>query len=121
MASGDVEDEEFRRFLGITLNSAVAVLRAWAVHYAAMDWRHIDDLIAVGKGIYGAMLNLAAWVKGNGGQGSFYRSQHELIGIFWAGDEPNLNKLELGRHGRNRTNVWEFAGINSFGKAGSTA
>ena len=24
--------------------------------------------------------------------------------------------MELGRHGRNRTNVWEYHGINSFGR-----
>lgn len=116
MASGEMGEVEFRQFLSVTLSNAVSVSRDGAVHYAAMDWRQIEDLIAVGKGIYGAMLNLAVWVKGNGGQGSFYRSQHELIGIFRVGDKPNLNNIELGRHGRNRTNVWEFAGINSFGK-----
>ena len=60
------------------------------------------------------MLNLIAWVKTNAGQGSFYRSQHELIGVFRVGDTPHLNTIELGRHGRNRSNVWQYAGANTF-------
>jgi hypothetical protein len=50
------------------------------------------------------------------GQGSFYRSQHELIGIFRVGEEPHRNNVELGRFGRNRSNVWTYAGVNTFGK-----
>ena len=60
------------------------------------------------------MLNLIAWVKTNAGQGSFYRSQHELIGVFRVGATPHLNTIELGRHGRNRSNVWHYAGANTF-------
>ena len=60
------------------------------------------------------MLNVVVWVKSNGGQGSFYRSQHELIGVFRVGNERHLNNIELGRHGRSRSNVWNYAGVNSF-------
>jgi DNA modification methylase len=79
-----------------------------------MDWRHIGELIEAGGMIYGEMLNLAVWVKSNAGQGSFYRSQHELIGIFRVGQVAHLNNIELGRHGRSRSNVWHYAGINTF-------
>jgi len=60
------------------------------------------------------MINLCVWVKSNGGQGSLYRSQHELIGVFRVGNAKHLNNIELGRHGRSRTNVWQYAGVNSF-------
>ena len=60
------------------------------------------------------MLNLIVWVKSNAGQGSFYRSQHELIGVFRVGRAPHLNAIELGRHGRSRSNVWKYAGANTF-------
>ena len=80
-----------------------------------MDWRHIDLLMTVGRKIYGAMLNLVVWNKTNPGQGSFYRSQHELIGVFRAGAAPHQNNVELGKHGRNRSNVWTYPGVNSFG------
>jgi hypothetical protein len=48
------------------------------------------------------------------GQGSFYRSQHELIGVVRVGDAPHLNNVKLGRHGRSRSNVWRYPGVNSF-------
>jgi DNA modification methylase len=64
--------------------------------------------------IYSEFKNLAVWVKGNAGLGSFYRSKHELIGIFKKGHGPHLNNFGLGANGRYRTNVWQYAGINSF-------
>ena len=60
------------------------------------------------------MLNLVTWVKTNAGQGSFYRSQHELIGVFRVGNGPHLNTIELGKHGRSRSNVWRYPGANTF-------
>ena len=48
--------------------------------------------------------------------GSLYRSQHELVFVFKAGTGPHINNVELGKHGRYRTNVWSYAGINSFGR-----
>ena len=81
-----------------------------------MDWRGIGDLIDVGRELYGAMLNLVVWNKTNAGQGSFYRSQHELIGVFRVGDAPHRNNVELGRFGRNRSNIWTYAGVNTFGR-----
>ena len=71
-----------------------------------MDWRHIGELLEAGGTVYGETLNLAVWVKSNAGQGSFYRSQHELVGVFRVGKESHLNNIELGRHGRSRSNVW---------------
>jgi DNA modification methylase len=62
------------------------------------------------------MLNIAVWVKSYGGQGSFYRSQHEFVAVFRIGEEPHRNNVELGRFGRNRSNVWTYAGVNAFGK-----
>jgi DNA modification methylase len=68
-------------------------------------------------GLYGDMLNLVVWRnKSNAGQGSFYRSQHELIGVFRVGENPHRNNVELGRFGRNRSNVWTYAGVNTFGR-----
>ena len=30
------------------------------------------------------------------------------------GQAPHFNAVELGRHGRNRTNVWDYASVNSL-------
>jgi DNA modification methylase len=114
MASGELSRSDFVAFLKATLAEAAAVSRDGAVHYVCMDWRHIGELIEAGGTVYGDMLNLAVWVKSNAGQGSFYRSQHELVGIFRVGAQAHLNNIELGRHGRSRSNVWHYAGVNTF-------
>ena len=110
-----MSDVEFQSFLMRSLESAVRASRDGAIHYVFMDWRHIDILMSVGRAIYGGTLNLVVWAKTNPGQGSFYRSQHELIGAFRVGDLPHQNNVELGKHGRNRSNVWNYSGVNSFG------
>jgi DNA modification methylase len=114
MASGEMSSADYVRFLDVTLNAAASVSREGALHYVCTDWRHIAELVAAAKPVYGDTINIAVWVKSNAGQGSFYRSQHELVGIFRVGQAPHLNNVELGRHGRSRTNVWHYAGVNSF-------
>ncbi len=114
MASGEMSRDAFVAFLKETLGAAAQFSIDGAVHFACMDWRHIEELITASRSVYGAMLNLIAWVKTNAGQGSFYRSQHEMIGVFRVGAAPHLNTIELGRHGRSRSNVWHYAGANTF-------
>jgi len=114
MASGEMSRDAFIIFLNQTLNAAAKASIDGAVHFACMDWRHIEELLTASRSVYGAMLNLIAWVKTNAGQGSFYRSQHELIGVFRVGAATHLNTIELGRHGRNRSNVWHYAGANTL-------
>ena len=96
------------------LGNAATVSRAGALHFVCMDWRHIADLIEAGRPIFGDLKNLCVWVKNNGGQGSLYRSQHELVAVFKVGDGEHVNNVELGRFGRNRSNVWHYAGVNTF-------
>jgi DNA modification methylase len=79
-----------------------------------MDWRHMEDVIAVGHTVYGSLLNLCVWNKSNAGMGSLYRSKHELIFIYKVGTASHFNAVELGRHGRNRTNIWDYASVNSL-------
>ncbi len=114
MASGELSRDGFLAFLGDAFTKSAAVSKEGAVHYVCMDWRHIGELTKAGGDVYGTMLNLVVWVKTNAGQGSFYRSQHELIGVFRVGTRPHLNNIELGRHGRSRSNVWHYAGVNTF-------
>jgi DNA modification methylase len=114
MASGEMSSADYVRFLGITLNAAASMSREGALHYVCTDWRHIAELLAAAKPVYGDTINIAVWVKSNAGQGSFYRSQHEMVGIFRVGQAPHQNNVELGRHGRSRSNVWHYAGVNSF-------
>jgi DNA modification methylase len=114
MASGEMSEAEFRAFLADTLGAAARVSRDGAVHFVCMDWRHMDDVSTIGRTVYGERLNLCIWNKSNAGMGSLYRSKHELVFIYRVGTAPHLNMIELGRHGRNRTNVWDYASVNSM-------
>lgn len=114
MASGEMAEIEYTQFLSTTLGHAVKASRDGALHYICMDWRHLYELLSAGREIYDALLNLCVWNKNNGGMGSLYRSKHELIPVFKVGNAPHINNIELGRHGRNRTNVWDYAGLNTF-------
>jgi DNA modification methylase len=112
--SGELSEPEFQKFLETALTLATRYSATGSLHYLFMDWRHAHDLLLVGKEVYTELKNIVVWVKTNGGQGSFYRSQHELIFVFKNGDAPHRNNVELGKHGRNRSNVWTYAGVNSF-------
>ena len=116
MASGEMSREAFRTFLGEILSNLASASRPGALSYIFMDWRHIADLLDAGDRSYEQLVNLAVWVKSNGGMGSLYRSRHELVAIFRRAGRGHLNNVELGSNGRYRTNVWEYAGANSFGK-----
>ena len=118
MASGEMSGAEFVSFLNNSLRLMARYSANNSVHYLCMDWRHVGDLIAVGKQIYDEFLNLCVWAKDNGGMGSFYRSQHELVLVFRKGKGPHRNNIQLGQFGRNRTNVWQYPGIHSLSKQG---
>jgi DNA modification methylase len=112
--AGEMSPDEFTKFLEGCLSLAAQYSRAGSIHYVCMDWRHLGEALASGREVYSELKNLVVWAKTNAGQGSFYRSQHELILVFKNGDGPHQNNIELGRHGRSRSNVWSYAGVNSF-------
>ena len=114
MASGEMSTAEFRTFLEETLRAAAQVSRDGAVHFVCMDWRHLDDVSAATANIYSDLLNICVWNKSNAGMGSLYRSKHEIVFVYKAGSAPHFNAVELGKHGRNRTNVWDYPSVNSM-------
>lgn len=120
MGVGEMSTAEFRAFLGSALRHARDRLVAGAIAMVCMDWRHITDLVEAGRTQQLRLINVCVWNKTNGGMGSLYRSKHELVCIFKHGSAPHVNNVELGRHGRYRTNVWDYAGVNTFGR-GRTA
>ncbi|MES2600793.1 MAG: DNA methyltransferase [Pseudomonadota bacterium] len=114
MASGEMTEDEFTNFLSFVFNAMAAASRDGALHYICMDWRHLYETLLAGRTTYSSFINLCVWNKDNGGMGSFYRSKHELILLFKSGNASHTNNVELGRHGRYRTNVWDYAGVNTF-------
>ena len=113
-AFGEMSPDEFTNFLARTLSLAAQCSTDGSIHFVCMDWRHLSEALDAGKRVYAELKNMIVWVKTNAGQGSFYRSQHEHILVFKNGDGPHQNNIELGRHGRSRSNVWTYAGVNSF-------
>lgn len=117
MASGEMSRGDFTTFLSAVISHLIAFSIDGSIHFLCMDWRHLAELQAAGEQHYSELKNLIVWVKDNGGMGSFYRSRHELIFAWKAGTAPHINSFELGQKGRYRTNVWNYRGISSGGKA----
>jgi DNA modification methylase len=118
MASGEMNEAEFIHFLKSSLEHLAAWSTNGSIHFVAMDWRHMPELLAAGRHAYDSLLNLCVWNKNNGGMGSLYRSQHELIFVYKAGAGHHRNNVQLGRFGRNRTNVWNYPGANTLTRTG---
>lgn len=113
-ASGELSVQQFTQFLIEALNLFQKFSSNGSLHYIFIDHRHLFELISAGRTVYDAQLNLIVWAKSQGGMGSFYRSQHELILLFKKGKAAHVNNILLGKHGRTRTNVWSYPGANSF-------
>lgn len=113
-ASGELTPAKFVQFLQTFLSNVAGHLEDGAIAFVCIDWRHCGEMLAASKPLFGAPLNIVVWVKSNAGMGSFYRSQHEFVFVFRNGDGPHQNNVELGRYGRNRSNVWTYAGANTF-------
>jgi hypothetical protein len=114
MASGEMPPQEFITFLHTVFGHSASHSSNGSIHFICMDWRHLLELLTAGQGVYSEFKNLCVWKKNNGGMGSLYRSMHELVFVFKVGSGPHINNVNLGRHGRNRTNVWDYAGVNTL-------
>nr|WP_281720889.1 DNA methyltransferase [Nitrosomonas nitrosa] len=112
MASGEMSEAEFEQFLGVIMAQLVKWSVKGSLHFIFMDWRHLYPLLAAGRRQYTSFENLCVWAKTNFGMGSFYRSQHELVAVFQNGEA--LRSAEATKRGRNRSNVWRYAGVNVF-------
>jgi DNA modification methylase len=114
MASGEMSPETFTDFLTAVLRLLVSHSIDGSIHDICMDWRHMAEMMAAGNAAYAELKNLCVWAKTNAGMGSLYRSQHELIFVWKSGQGSHINNIELGKHGRNRSNVWSYAGVNTM-------
>ena len=116
MASGEMTRPQFTTFLTDSIEQMAAPLKDGGVLTLAMDWRHCAEIQTAIEANGLSILNLCVWNKGSGGMGSLYRSQYELFWIAKKGKAKHTNNVELGKHGRYRTNVWLHPGANSFSK-----
>jgi len=103
VASGEMSESEFTDFLTNVLAQLARNSVDGALQFICMDWRHSGELISAARSVYAEFKNLCVWVKDGGGQGSLYRSQHELVFVFKNGKRPHRNNIQLGQYGRYRT------------------
>ena len=118
MASGEMDKAAFTAFLAEACRNLATFTADGSIHFICTDWRHIAELLAAGRDAYDELKNICIWVKANGGMGSLYRSQHEFVLVYKNGRNGHRNNVQLGRFGRNRTNVWYYPGANSFARCG---
>jgi DNA modification methylase len=116
MASGEMSEAEFTQFLADALASHAAGAADGSILFVCIDWRHLGELLTATRTCGLELLNLCIWNKTNGGMGSLYRSKHELVLVLKKAGAQHINNVQLGRFGRNRTNVWDYAGVNTFGR-----
>jgi DNA modification methylase len=121
MAVGEMSPTEFANFLTTALSNIATNSVPGGLIYGCMDWRHMGEMLAAGQASALELLNVCVWVKPNGRLGSFYKSRHELVFVFKNGKDAHRNNIQLGRYGRNRTNVWNYSAPSSFGRHYSSA
>jgi DNA modification methylase len=114
MASGEMSEAAFTGFLERSLRWAITFSHNGSIHFICIDWRHLPELLTAARPLYADWKNLLVWNKTNAGQGSFYRSKHELIAVFKNGVAAHVNNFGLGANGRYRTNVLDYPGVNSL-------
>jgi hypothetical protein len=114
MASGEMSEAAYFNFLAAFIRLAIRHSQDGSIHHVFMDWRHMRALLNAAHPHYSELKNILAWNKTNAGQGSFYRSKHELIAVFKKGTATHINNFGLGGQGRYRTNVLDYPSVNSL-------
>jgi DNA modification methylase len=114
MGCGEMSEAEFTAFLKATFALLAENTIDGSIHQICMDWRHIGETLDAGRMIYRELKNLCVWNKTNAGMGSFYRSKHELVFVWKSGAAAHINTFQLGQHGPHRSNVWDYAGVNTM-------
>lgn len=115
MGAGEMDKEGFRTFLTNSFETMKPHLADGALIYGFMDGKHIGDLLEAGDRAEFELKTIVVWDKGKGGMGALYRSAHELIAVFKHGKASHINNIMLGKHGRDRHNIWRYPGMNCFG------
>jgi DNA modification methylase len=116
---GELSREDFIRFLTESCGLLAKHSKNGAVHFLFMDWAHLAELLVAGRQVYAELKNIVVWVKSAAGMGSLYRSQHEMICVFKSGTARHTNNVELGKNGRNRTNVWRYDSASTQARKGN--
>jgi DNA modification methylase len=121
MGVGEMSDTEFGEFCETFHKFGADHLKDGSCFFSCIDWRSVDVVMAAGRSAGLKHTGIAVWNKGSGGMGTPYRSAHEFIVIFRKGPKLAVNNIQLGKHGRDRTNVWSYPGANQPGSSANKA
>lgn len=115
MATGEMTDGEYTEFLSKNFALCSEYSTDNAMIFNFIDWRNIMPMLTACKQHFARYINLCVWVKNKAGMGTPYRSQHELCTVFLNKNVKVPDHIQLGKYGRNRSNVWHYYGCNSYG------
>lgn len=113
----NLSPDELRDLIGRASSLQAAFSKPGAFNIQFTDWRAMFDMQLANRDIYPELKHICIWKKTNGGMGSLWRGAWEGILVYRVGGGKSRNNVMLGKHGRNRTDVFEYAGVNTF-KAG---
>lgn len=120
--SGELTDEQFHKeFLRPMLVACKAQGKMGMPMFIFMDWRMNHILVGAALATGLRHLQTIVWYKGSGGLGGTYRNAHEFVNLFCTSKTLATNNVKLGKHGRDRTNVWEYPGANRRGSSAAKA
>lgn len=114
MGGAEMSSTELTHFFAKALQLGAHFSIDGSIHFVCMDWRHQIEILIAGKAVFDELKNLCVWRKSNAGMGSLYRSQHEFVYVFKKGKAPHINNVELGKHGRHRSNIWDYPSQNAL-------
>ncbi len=115
--SGEMSAAEYEAFSTATAENMAKALKPGGILFLCIDWRHVDVQMRVLRGLGLELINFCVWGKDKPGMGSLYRSQHEIVLVAKRPGAPHRNNVQLGAHGRNRSNLWRYAGATGGRKS----
>jgi DNA modification methylase len=115
--SGEMSGAEYEAFSTTTAENMAKALKQGGILFLCIDWRHVDVQMRVLRGLGLELINFCVWGKDKPGMGSLYRSQHEIVLVAKRPGAPHRNNVQLGAHGRNRSNLWRYAGATGGRKS----
>lgn len=120
-ASSGVDREVIAELMRSVIPRCCLHLIPGGLGFFFIDWRGVDIVVQIGRDCGGELINILVWNKGRGGMGGLYRNAHEFIPVLKFGDEPHLDRVKLGRYGRDRTNVLTYPGATTPGSSARAA
>ena len=113
MASGEMTDARFLEFNRKWMDAVLPYLVDGGILGTFIDWRGLPAAHATATALGLRPLSLVVWAKTSAGQGSLYRSQHELLPLFKKGEAAHVSNIARGKRGRHRSNLWIYPGVSS--------